>query len=251
MAAPTLRDWLDEGPFSLALSAGFFGFFAHGGVLSALEQQGPRPERVTGASAGALMAGLWSSGLPAVRLQRELDELRREEFWDPWPGLGLLRGKRFRRKLQAIVGDATFESSPMRAAVSVYDVLSSRTRVIDSGPLAPALHASCALPVLFQPVWIDRRPYSDGGILDRPGFAGLGAAPRVLYHHLASRSPWRRPGDPALKVPSRPGAVTLVVEGLPRVNPFALHLGRDAFGRARDAALRALDRPIVEGLVRV
>lgn len=250
MTAPTLRDWLDEGPWALALSAGFFGFFAHAGVLSAMEDR-PRPRRVTGASAGALMAGLWSAGLPIVKLQRQLDELRREEFWDPAPGLGLLRGKRFRAKLEGMVGAATFEDGPLRAAVSVYDLLSRRTRVLDSGPLAPALHASCALPFLFHPVRIGRRLYSDGGIADRPGFEGLRGEPRVLYHHLASRSPWRRPGDPALKVPQRPGTVTVVLDGLPRVNPFALTRGREAFGRARDGFLAALDRPVVDGVVRL
>ena len=34
----TLGDWLDAGPYTLALSAGFFGFFAHAGVLAALEE---------------------------------------------------------------------------------------------------------------------------------------------------------------------------------------------------------------------
>ncbi len=39
MHEPTLREWLSEEPFSLALSAGFFGFFAHAGFVSALEER--------------------------------------------------------------------------------------------------------------------------------------------------------------------------------------------------------------------
>ena len=54
----THADWLREQPFTLALSAGFFGFFAHAGVLRALEEQELRPARVVGASAGALSGGL-------------------------------------------------------------------------------------------------------------------------------------------------------------------------------------------------
>ena len=33
-----LRDWLEAEPFTLALSAGFFGFFAHTGLILALEE---------------------------------------------------------------------------------------------------------------------------------------------------------------------------------------------------------------------
>src|SRR5277367_5953724 len=46
-----LRDWLAEGDFALALSAGFFGFFAHAGFVSALEDAKLAPNFVTGASA--------------------------------------------------------------------------------------------------------------------------------------------------------------------------------------------------------
>src|SRR5690606_33221631 len=50
----THSDWLAREPFTLALSAGFFGFFAHTGVLLALEHAGLRPRRIVGVSAGAL-----------------------------------------------------------------------------------------------------------------------------------------------------------------------------------------------------
>ena len=51
----TLRDWLAGKPFTLVMSSGFFGFFAHAGVVSVLEEQGLRPARIAGSSAGALV----------------------------------------------------------------------------------------------------------------------------------------------------------------------------------------------------
>jgi len=107
--------------------------------------------------------------------------------------------------------------------------------------------ASCAVPALFHPVWIDRRAYWDGGILDRPGLAGIPAGERVLFHHIASLSPWRT----RLSVPRRAGMITLVIDGLPRSGPFRLDAGRRALELAREATLRALDAPIVDGLVRL
>ena len=187
-AAPTLREFLSERPFALGLSSGFFGFFAHTGVLSVLEDEGLLPARLTGSSAGALVAGLWASGLSTTRLRDELFALRREDFWDPRPGLGLLHGRLFRQRLDALLPVSTFG--------------------------------------------------------DCPGLSGLPAGERVLYHHLSSRSPWRRPGSPSLDVPARDGLTALVIDDLPRVGPFRLEQGPKAFEAARRSARAALARPI-------
>ncbi|MEP7126728.1 MAG: patatin-like phospholipase family protein [Byssovorax sp.] len=243
-AAPTLREFLTERPFALGMSSGFFGFFAHAGVLSVLEDEGLLPSRLTGSSAGALVAGLWASGLSTARLRDELFGLRREHFWDPRPGLGLLRGRLFRERLDALLPAPTFGHCRVPVAISVYDVLSRSTKVITSGDLAPAMQASCAVPFLFHPIWLAGRPLLDGGILDRPGLDGLPVGERVLYHHLSSRSPWRRPGSPSLDVPDRAGLTALVIDDLPRVGPFRLEQGPRAFEAARRAARAALSRRV-------
>jgi NTE family protein len=248
-ASPTLREWLRERPFSLGLSSGFFGFFAHTGLMTVLEDEGLLPARLVGSSAGALVAGLWASGLDGPRLRDELHVLRREHFWDPRPGLGLLRGRLFRERLESLLPAPTFAACRAPLAVSVFDTLSRATRVLVSGPLAPAIQASCAVPVLFQPVWVDGRPLLDGGIADRPGLDGLPRGERALYHHLASRSPWR--GARSMQIPSRGGLLSLVIAGLPRIGPFRLEEGPRAFAAARRAAREALGQRAEAGVVRV
>ena len=236
----TLREWLREGPFTLGLSSGFFGFFAHAGVVCALEEEALLPARVVGSSAGALTGGLFAAGVPSRRIREALLDLRREHFWDPRPGLGLLRGALFRARLEAILPVPTFEACPRPLAVSVFDLRARRTAVLSAGALAPAIHASCAAPFLFQPVRIGGRAYLDGGVLDRHGLAGLGEGERVLYHHLTSRSPWRRRNSPALRIPERPGLRALAFEGIPRLGPFRLARAREALERAADATRAAL-----------
>lgn len=240
---PTLREWLEEGPFDLALSSGFFGFFAHAGVMTVLEDAGLTPARLSGSSAGALVGGLWAAGVDARAQAEELHRLRREHFWDPSPGLGLLRGRLFRAKLQHLLPVATFGDARVPLTVSVYDVVGRRTVVEQEGALAPAIQASCAVPLLFHPVWLRGRPFLDGGILDRPGLAGVPAGRRVLFHHLASRSPWRR----SLPLPARPNMRALVLEGLPRVGPFRLEEGPRAYDQACRDARAALTRPVSAG----
>jgi NTE family protein len=240
----TLREWLRAQPFTLALSSGFFGFFAHAGMFSVLEDEGLLPARVCGSSAGALVGGLWAAGVTAPDLCHELLALRREHFWDARPGWGLLRGALFRARVEALAPARTFAECRVSLGISVFDVNAWRTTVLRSGALAPALHASCAMPILFQPVRIGRRTYLDGGILDRPGLAGTVPGERILHHHLPSRSPWRRRGSPALRVPEEPEMQVVAAEGLPRPNPFRLERGREAMEGAAKAMRAALGRAV-------
>jgi NTE family protein len=191
-AAPTLRQWLREAPFALAMSSGFFAFFAHTGLLTVLEDEALLPMRVSGSSAGALVGAAWAVGVDGGALTSELERLRRDDFWDPAPGLGLLRGSLFRRKLHSMLGECVLEGGRVPATVSVFEPRTRLTRVLDSGDAAAAIHASCAVPVLFHPVRIGTRVFVDGGVADRPGLAGVARGTRVLFHHIASRSPWRR-----------------------------------------------------------
>jgi len=254
MATRTLRDWFSEGPYTLAMSSGFFGFFAHAGVLGVLEEEGLLPARLCGSSAGALVGGLFAAGLPATAIRGALLALRREDFWDPRPGLGLLRGARFRAKLEALLPVPTFEACPRPMAISAWDPLSRQTVVLRSGPLAPAIQASGSVPFLFQPVRLGGRWLLDGGVGDRHGLAGAPtpdeageAAPRILYHHITSRSPWRRADSPALRIPDRPGLVAVALHGLPRLGPFRLERGAEALALASGRMRAALAAPPVRG----
>jgi NTE family protein len=240
----TLREWLSARPFTLAMSSGFFGFFAHAGVMSVLEEEQLLPARVAGSSAGALVGGLWAAGVSPRTICTQLVELRREHFWDVRPGFGLLRGELFRERLESLLHGRTFEECRVPLAISAFDLGARRTAVLSSGAVAPALHASCALPLMFQPVRIGQRFYLDGGILDRPGLHGVEYSERVLHHHLVSRSPWRRPSSPALRKPERPNLKSVAIEALPRVNPFRLERGVEAMRGAAEGMRAALSRPV-------
>jgi NTE family protein len=162
----------------------------------------------------------------------------------------LLAGGKFDALLRRILPVTTFEACRVPIAISVFEILRARTVALTHGDLPLAIRASCCVPAMFHPVRIAGRAYWDGGIRDRPGLAGVPRGERVLYHHISSRSPWRRERD--LAIPEREHMVTLVIEDLPRSGPFKLAAGRAAMHRARAATRAALDQPLPpDGVVRI
>ena len=95
---------------------------------------------------------------------------------------------------------------------------------------------------MFQPVNYQQNSYLDGGIKDRPGLHAVEIGERVFYHHIVSRSPWRRKGDTALQVPQRDNMTSLAIAGLVRSGPSKLANGPIAYAQARLATQRALSQ---------
>jgi NTE family protein len=245
----TRADWLASEPFTLALGAGFFGFFAHTGLLSALEDAGLAPSAVVGVSAGALAGGLWASGLSSATIADELATLRRADFWDPGlPLFGLLRGAKFAATLQRVLargGVQHVEDCRIPFTAVVHDVIARRSVAVDRGPLHIAIRASCTVPLMFRPMLSGGRILVDGGVSDRGGLTALREDARVLMHWLPSRrrlrvaAPEATPGT----IGGR-GGLVLVTPGLPRVGPFALEQGPIAMQRTRVHVATWLSEPI-------
>ncbi|MGH1345234.1 MAG: patatin-like phospholipase family protein [Nannocystales bacterium] len=241
--------WLEESPFTLMLSAGFFGFFSHTGLLRALEDHGLRPQRVIGCSAGSLAGGLWASGMEAGTLADELVSLRREDFWDPGLPLGgLLRGRKFREHLGLLLGRLgveRIEQTPLRFSPIVHDVLRRKPVALNEGLLSEAIVASCTVPVMFRPVLSQGRVLVDGGVSDRSGFTALDGDERVLLHFLPSRRKvkWGAPAPVPTEVPGAQ-SLLLVTPDLPKVTPFRLEQGALAYTRTYEHAQRWLGETV-------
>jgi NTE family protein len=255
-----LKEWLEEDAFSLSLSSGFFSFFAHLGMLSVLEDEQLIPKHISGSSAGALIGSLWAAGLSCQTIARELFSLQRIDFWDPDMTLGfrmrsknhtpgLLKGGLFRNRLAAITKPYqvnNIEDCPIPLHLSVHCMESKSTVVFDTGSFANTVYASCAFPGLFQAMVLEHpnggsARFNDGGILDRPALAGYRQTDeRIFYHHISSRSPWRKKDSPSLRHPQRPNLSTLSLNNISRCGPTKLHLGPQIFSQARAQTQYAL-----------
>lgn len=247
-SAPTRAQWLAEQPFTLMLSAGFFGFFSHTGLLGALEARDLVPSRVVGVSAGSLAGGLWASGFSAAQLEHELVSLRRSEFWDPGLPLGgLLKGRKFSAKLRTLldrIGARDIEQCRVPFSAIVHDVFRNRPVAVDKGPLDVAIVASCTVPLMFRPVWSQGRLLVDGGVSDRCGLTAMTGDERALLHYLPSR----RKAPPQSRLPPPPDIpgqrITVITPDLPRVSPFRLDQGPKALAQTRAHFDTWLDDPM-------
>lgn len=154
--------------------------------------------------------------------------------------MGLFSMKKVMETIEAALPVRTFEECPIPVTVSAFDVWSFRTRVFSSGELAPAVCASCCVPVMFKPVWVDGRPYYDGGILDMGGLAGVDTTERILYHHSSSLIPLTMTADHA----NSPSLVSLYIRGLDQVTPLTMDRGEKEYIKAYQATMEALNKPV-------
>jgi NTE family protein len=156
-----------RGGLGLVLSGGGTRGIAHIGVLRALGEHGIAPERIAGASAGAIVGALYAAGYdPPAML----------EFF--------VRKNPFRLSKVAITGPGIIDTEKVVADFEEYfpandfaaldrdlrvvatDLVRGEPVVFDSGPLIPALLASSSMPVMFTPMEVGDRVLADGGIVD-------------------------------------------------------------------------------------
>lgn len=163
----------------LALSAGGAAGLAHVGVLQVLEEAEIPIDVVAGTSMGAYVGSLWCAGFRGPELESfaaEIkDRLQLLKLADPRfpPRRGFLKGHRFRRHLGERLRGVTFSelASPFMAVAS--DINTYRRVVLREGDVSWAVHASCAIPGVLEPVALDGRELVDGGVVEPLPVASL------------------------------------------------------------------------------
>jgi NTE family protein len=213
LAAPAITDAqataepqapLDTHPrprIGLVLSGGGARGTAHIGVLKVLEHMHVPVDAIAGTSMGAVVGGLYASGLSAHDIEkimtsinwqdafrdrppREDLDLRRKEEDETFlvryhlgvrdghivVPKGLIQGQKLTETLRRLtlpvarIGDFDDLPTPFRAVAT--DLESGDTVVMGSGDLTSAMRASLSAPGVFTPVEREGRLLIDGGIAD-------------------------------------------------------------------------------------
>jgi len=191
----------DRPKIGLALGGGGAKGGAHVGVIKVLEEMNVPIDYIAGTSIGAIVGGLYASGMTSDELaealatidwseamqdkppRRDLNFRRKEDsaryLFDlevgigrgglKWPA-GFISGQNLFFLLQSLtlgvadVDDFDDLSIPFRAVAT--DVGNGKMVVLDHGYLATAMRASMAIPAFFSPVELEGRLLVDGGMVN-------------------------------------------------------------------------------------
>jgi NTE family protein len=185
----------------LVLSGGGARGLSHVGVLKVLEQERVPIDAIAGTSMGAIVGGLYATGMSAAEIEtavraidwenvfsrrverQHLSQRRKEEDFEISPviefGLrdGELRapvGAASSRGLETLLRRYTlpvrqaqqFDRLPIPFRAVATDLESGTAVVLDRGDLALALRSSMSVPGVFPPTEVDGRILGDGGLVN-------------------------------------------------------------------------------------
>ena len=185
----------------LVLSGGGARGLAHVGVLKVLEEHRVPIDAIAGTSMGAVIGGLYASGMTPTEIEALVSTLdwnkafrdrplrgdmnfRRKqddrEFLVRFPlGVkggnfrvprGLIQGQKLtqilRRETIAVAGIDDFDRLPTRFRAIATDLETGERKVLARGDLAEALRASMSAPGVFAPVELEGQLLVDGGLVE-------------------------------------------------------------------------------------
>lgn len=154
-------------PYKLGLALGGGGTrgFAHLGVFDALKEMNLKPDIISGSSAGALAGAFYADGYSSSEILEFFKGVKFGEFaTTSLPRTGFFKMDGLADFLKKHLRAKTFEELKTPLRVMVSDIENGESVLMDKGELIPAVLASCAFPIVFQPIKIGERYYVDGGL---------------------------------------------------------------------------------------
>jgi NTE family protein len=156
---------------ALVLGGGAARGFAHVGVIRALEQEKIPIDMIIGTSVGSLIGAIYANDLNSFELEwtaftLEKDDLLDYGFLNAITGMGMTRGEKLEEFVTTKIAAKNIESLKMPFAAVATDLNSGKRVVLDHGSVAKAVHASSAIPGVFEPVGLRGQLLIDGGVLD-------------------------------------------------------------------------------------
>jgi NTE family protein len=197
------------------------------GMLQALAEADIRPDLVVGTSIGALNGVLVAADPmnAAARLSKmwQGEELRlafSETIWGRAvrlvrSGTHLHSFESLRRLLADLLPGSDFADLELPFQCVAAGIEDAAARWFSTGPVVPAVMASCAVPGLLPPVEVDGRHYFDGGLVDSiPVGRAVALGASTVYVLQVGRI------ESPLAVPTRPWEVGLVAFEIARRHRF-------------------------------
>lgn len=151
----------------LVLSGGGARGIAHLGIIKALEAEGLTFNAVSGVSAGALVGAFYCAGYSPDEVCQIIEKTNFYRAFRPaFSWRSLLNIERASVELKKYFPEDSFAALQKDLFVTTTDISKGKVKVYKKGQLIKPVLASCAIPVVFEPIKIGKRTLVDGGILD-------------------------------------------------------------------------------------
>ena len=151
----------------LALSGGGVRGVAHLGVMQALIDNNIQFSHISGTSAGAIGAAFFAAGYAPKEILQGIKDARLLKLLRPAFGsAGLVSIMNVSSVIRNYIPHNSFEKLKTRVTIAAVDLGESKLVYFTEGELDLAILASCCLPGVFKPIFIDGHMYVDGGILN-------------------------------------------------------------------------------------
>lgn len=248
---------MSERRIALALGGGGARGIAHVHVLKALDALGLRPAIIAGSSIGSIVGAGYAAGMSGNEIEAyfldvftnrsavlaKLWRVRSTPFRTGIDGERLAFGQmEVGRVLSAFLPAAMpsdFCDLKIPLKVTATDYYGNALKVIDKGPLQPALAASSAVPVIFRPVVIEGRVMIDGGIVNPVPFDLVMDASHFTVAVDVVGVPRGAQGEVPSRIDAGFGASQLMMQAI--TNDKLAHRPPDLFLRPPVHEFRVLD----------
>ncbi len=154
---------------AIVLGGGGARGFAHIGILKVLQENNIPIDLVVGTSVGSIMGALFCDDIKSHQMEQEIKNIKHHDILD----LALLKirnglftGKAIQNYLHRVLKTQNFEDLKTKLVVTTVNIETGELFPIETGPIAPAVNASCALPPFFHSVRLYGMELVDGGVTD-------------------------------------------------------------------------------------
>lgn len=156
---------------ALVLGGGATKGYAHVGVLKVLEENGIKPDLIVGTSMGAIVGGIYASGVNSNQLIKMSKELSKKHFMDfnlidAIFHSSLLKGQKLRRLLKKVLGDTTHLELEIPFVAIATDLMKGTLVKLDSGRVRDNIVASASIPGVYPAVKRGEQILGDGGLVN-------------------------------------------------------------------------------------
>jgi len=149
----------------LVLSGGGARGFAHIGILIGLAEQGINPIAISGTSAGSLIGVFLADGFHPTEIKEIFEKhkfAKNINFLDFKSGI--FSSSPLYEIIDKNLRTKNIEDLKTPFYVTATNLANGDRIVFNSGKISDRVVASCSIPILLPPVYINEVPYVDGGV---------------------------------------------------------------------------------------